>query len=48
MMEKLTRVELETALRDIGERHYHNHHPFHRMLHAGACSQQQVQAWALN
>jgi coenzyme PQQ biosynthesis protein C len=47
-MEKLTRSEFEQALRDIGARHYHNHHPFHRMLHAGACSQQQVQAWALN
>jgi pyrroloquinoline-quinone synthase len=48
MMEKLTPSELEMALRDIGERRYHNRHPFHRMLHAGACSQQQVQAWALN
>ena len=48
MMEKLTKAEFEAALRGIGERHYHNHHPFHRMLHAGACSQQQVQAWALN
>jgi coenzyme PQQ biosynthesis protein C len=48
MMEKLTKGEFEQALRDIGARHYHNLHPFHRMLHAGACSQQQVQAWALN
>jgi coenzyme PQQ biosynthesis protein C len=48
MMEKLTKIEMETALRGIGERHYHNLHPFHRMLHAGACSQSQVQAWALN
>jgi coenzyme PQQ biosynthesis protein C len=48
MIEKLTKSEFEQALRDIGARHYHNHHPFHRMLHAGACSQQQVQAWALN
>ncbi|HEY1855866.1 pyrroloquinoline-quinone synthase PqqC [Acidocella sp.] len=48
MIEKLTKDEMERALRDIGARHYHNHHPFHRMLHAGACSQPQVQAWALN
>jgi coenzyme PQQ biosynthesis protein C len=48
MMEKLAKGEFEQALRDIGARHYHNHHPFHRMLHAGACSPQQVQAWALN
>jgi coenzyme PQQ biosynthesis protein C len=39
---------MERALRDIGARHYHNHHPFHRLLHDGACSQTQVQAWALN
>jgi pyrroloquinoline-quinone synthase len=48
MIEKLTNGEMERALRDIGARHYHNHHPFHRMLHDGACSQPQVQAWALN
>jgi coenzyme PQQ biosynthesis protein C len=40
--------ELETALRDIGAKRYHNLHPFHRMLHDGQCSKGQVQAWALN
>jgi coenzyme PQQ biosynthesis protein C len=40
--------ELESALRDIGARRYHNLHPFHRMLHGGQCSKGQVQAWALN
>jgi coenzyme PQQ biosynthesis protein C len=40
--------ELESELRGIGARRYHNLHPFHRMLHGGQCSKGQVQAWALN
>ena len=44
----LSAAELEAALRGIGARHYHNLHPFHRLLHSGALSQAQVQAWALN
>ncbi|MDD2704281.1 MAG: pyrroloquinoline-quinone synthase PqqC [Acidocella sp.] len=48
MTEKLTPAQLESALRDIGARHYHNLHPFHKMLHSGACTREQVQAWALN
>ncbi|HYF56082.1 MAG TPA: pyrroloquinoline-quinone synthase PqqC [Salinarimonas sp.] len=40
--------ELETALRDIGARRYHNLHPFHRLLHGGKLSPDQVRAWALN
>jgi coenzyme PQQ biosynthesis protein C len=39
---------LEAALREIGAKHYHNLHPFHRMLHDGKCTKLQVQAWALN
>ncbi|AYO82932.1 pyrroloquinoline-quinone synthase PqqC [Methylobacterium brachiatum] len=40
--------ELEAALRDIGARRYHNLHPFHRLLHDGKLSKDQVRAWALN
>jgi coenzyme PQQ biosynthesis protein C len=40
--------ELEARLRDIGARRYHRLHPFHKLLHGGACSKGQVQAWALN
>ena len=47
-MKLLSPEELETALREIGARRYHNLHPFHRMLHGGQCSKGQVQAWALN
>lgn len=39
---------LEAALRRIGAERYHNLHPFHRMLHAGECTIDQVRAWALN
>jgi pyrroloquinoline quinone biosynthesis protein D len=39
---------LEAALREIGAQRYHNLHPFHRALHAGQLSRDQVRAWALN
>jgi pyrroloquinoline quinone biosynthesis protein D len=44
----LTPDELEAALRGIGARRYHNLHPFHRLLHDGKLSKDQVRAWALN
>ena len=40
--------ELEAALRRIGAERYHNLHPFHRRLHDGLCSRDEVRAWALN
>jgi coenzyme PQQ biosynthesis protein C len=40
--------ELEAALRGIGARRYHNLHPFHKRLHSGKCSRDEVRAWALN
>ena len=40
--------QLEDALRSIGAARYHDKHPFHRRLHSGGCSKEQVQAWALN
>ncbi|HUW79636.1 MAG TPA: pyrroloquinoline-quinone synthase PqqC [Acidocella sp.] len=45
---KMTHGEFEVALRAIGAEHYHNLHPFHRLLHSGALTKTQVQAWALN
>lgn len=48
MTELLTPDQLEEALRAIGDRRYHNLHPFHIMLHGGGCNKGQVQAWALN
>ena len=44
----LSPAELEAALRDIGARRYHNLHPFHRLLHGGKLTRDQVRAWALN
>jgi coenzyme PQQ biosynthesis protein C len=44
----MTPAELEAALREIGAKHYHNLHPFHRLLHSGGLTKPQVQAWALN
>jgi pyrroloquinoline-quinone synthase len=44
----MTPDELEAALRRIGAERYHNHHPFHKKLHGGQCTIDQVRAWALN
>jgi len=44
----LTPQELEAELRQIGAQRYHNLHPFHRRLHGGECSRDEVRAWALN
>jgi coenzyme PQQ biosynthesis protein C len=40
--------ELAAALLDVGARRYHNLHPFHRLLHGGKLTRDQVRAWALN
>jgi pyrroloquinoline-quinone synthase len=32
----------------IGEERYHHKHPFHQLMHEGALSRGQLQAWALN
>lgn len=47
-MTVLSPDELEAAFRAIGAERYHNRHPFHRMLHSGGCTPDQVRAWALN
>jgi len=45
----LTRKEtLEARLRAIGAERYHDKHPFHKMLHSGRCTREQVQAWVIN
>ncbi len=40
--------ELHQRLLDVGERRYHDKHPFHIRLHSGGCTKGEVQAWALN
>ncbi len=44
----LSREELERRLYAIGERQYHDLHPFHKLLHGGKLTKGQIQAWALN
>jgi len=48
MTRSLSPAELEAALRDLGRSRYHNLHPFHRLLHEGQLSRDQMRAWALN
>jgi pyrroloquinoline-quinone synthase len=35
-------------LRDEGARRYHDEHPFHRAMHAGRLSREQLRAWVVN
>jgi pyrroloquinoline-quinone synthase len=35
-------------LRDEGVRRYHDQHPFHQRMHAGALSRAELQVWTLN
>lgn len=44
----LSPEDLEKQLRAIGASRYHNLHPFHKKLHAGELTIDQVRAWALN
>ena len=44
----LTSAELEACLRQTGAERYHNLHRFHRRLHNGQCTYDEVRAWALN
>lgn len=48
MTARMSPEELEQALRNVGATRYHNLHPFHRLLHDGKLSREQVGAWALN
>jgi len=41
-------AELAQRLRDIGATRYHDRHPFHQRLHSGACTMDEIRAWALN
>lgn len=44
----LTVSQLEAVLRQVGAERYHNRHPFHHQMTAGALTKGQMQAWALN
>ncbi|WP_299359887.1 pyrroloquinoline-quinone synthase PqqC [uncultured Paracoccus sp.] len=44
----LSRNAFEARLRRIGEERYHDLHPFHRRLHGGDCTPDEVRAWVIN
>ena len=44
----LTEEEFIAGFHAIGEERYHHQHPFHQLMHEGALSRGQLQAWALN
>ena len=46
--EALSPDTLEERLREVGAAQYHDRHAFHALLHGGALTKGQVQAWALN
>jgi pyrroloquinoline-quinone synthase len=43
-----SRETFEARLRAIGAERYHDRHPFHKLLHGGGCTPDQVRAWVLN
>ena len=43
-----TRGDFEARLREIGRLRYHDKHPFHKLLHSGGCTPDQVRAWVIN
>jgi pyrroloquinoline-quinone synthase len=40
--------ELVARLRNEGASRYHDNHPFHRLMHEGKLTREQLQAWVLN
>ncbi len=48
MSDAQSRADIETRLRAIGAKRYHDKHPFHHLLHSGGCTPVQVRAWVIN
>ena len=48
MREPLAREALVEWLRREGERRYHDHHPFHVLMHEGRLTRSQLQEWVRN
>jgi pyrroloquinoline-quinone synthase len=44
----LPREAFVEQLRREGSRRYHDHHPFHQLMHAGRLERAQLQAWVAN
>jgi len=43
-----TRAGFHERLRRIGAERYHDRHPFHKRLHGGRCTPDEVRAWVIN
>lgn len=43
-----SRSEFETRLRAVGERHYHDRHPFNQRMHRGELSPDELRRWITN
>lgn len=46
--ELLSKEAFVDRLRQKGAARYHDHHPFHHKMHAGALSKEQLRGWVLN
>jgi pyrroloquinoline-quinone synthase len=44
----LAAAEFIDRLRQEGAQRYHDHHPYHKAMHAGTLSREQLQAWVRN
>jgi pyrroloquinoline-quinone synthase len=44
----VSHADFEAWLREAGGLHYHDRHPFHRMMHEGRLSAGQLRAWVAN
>ncbi|CAM3881634.1 pyrroloquinoline-quinone synthase PqqC [Cohnella lubricantis] len=44
----LSNEELTNRLREVGERRYHDKHPYHIRMHDGKLSPEQLRAWVAN
>jgi pyrroloquinoline-quinone synthase len=47
-MDPWTPDEFTEQLRQVGRRHYHDKHPFHRLMNEGRLDRGQVQLWVAN
>lgn len=47
-MERWSTEEFTERLREVGREHYHDKHPFHRLMNEGKLSREQIQLWAAN
>jgi pyrroloquinoline-quinone synthase len=48
VMPPWSREEFTEQFREVGQRRYHDRHPFHLRMHAGELTREQVQCWVAN